>query len=77
MRVRSTEKRVLLLLGDFLAAFLALWIGLYFWSKGDAWLSFSTEFLKIPPGLVVLVSSTHLVDLDGGALRYEARQSLD
>ena len=49
LRVRSTEKRVLLLIGDFLAAFLALWIGLYFWSKGDAWLSFSTEFLTTRP----------------------------
>jgi exopolysaccharide biosynthesis polyprenyl glycosylphosphotransferase len=49
LRVRSTEKLIILLVGDFLAAFLALWIGLYFWSKGDAWLSFSTEFLTTRP----------------------------
>ncbi len=49
LRVRPAEKRALLLLGDALAAFIALWVGLYFWSQGDAWLSFSTEFLKTRP----------------------------
>lgn len=49
LRVRPTEKRILLLIGDFLSAFLAMWVGLYFWSKGDAWLSFSWEFLATRP----------------------------
>lgn len=49
LRVRPTEKRALLLIGDSVSAFLALWIGLYFWSKGDAWLSFSWEFLTTRP----------------------------
>jgi exopolysaccharide biosynthesis polyprenyl glycosylphosphotransferase len=70
IRVRSTEKRVLLLLGDFLAAFLALWIGLYFWSTGDAWLTFSTEFLKSRPAwwfwflpLIWLILMVELYDM--------------
>jgi exopolysaccharide biosynthesis polyprenyl glycosylphosphotransferase len=49
IRVRPTEKRVLLLIGDFLSAFIALWAGLYIWAKGDAWLSFSTEFIATRP----------------------------
>jgi exopolysaccharide biosynthesis polyprenyl glycosylphosphotransferase len=49
MRVRSTEKRIILLIGDAAVAFIALFIGLYFWAKGDAWLTFSTEFLKTRP----------------------------
>jgi exopolysaccharide biosynthesis polyprenyl glycosylphosphotransferase len=49
MRVRSTEKRIILLIGDTLVAVIALFIGLYFWAKGDAWLDFSTEFLTTRP----------------------------
>jgi exopolysaccharide biosynthesis polyprenyl glycosylphosphotransferase len=49
LRVRSTEKRILLVIGDALAAIFALFIGLYFWAQGDAWLDFSTEFLKTRP----------------------------
>jgi exopolysaccharide biosynthesis polyprenyl glycosylphosphotransferase len=49
MRVRSTEKRIILLIGDALVASIALFIGLYFWAKGDAWLDFSTEFLTTRP----------------------------
>lgn len=39
----------MLVIGDFLAAFLAMWFGMYIWAKGDAWLSFSTEFILTRP----------------------------
>ena len=68
-RVRPTEKRVLLLLGDILASSIALWVSLYFWSRGDAWLSFSPEFILTRPAwwywilpLVWLVLMVELYD---------------
>jgi exopolysaccharide biosynthesis polyprenyl glycosylphosphotransferase len=70
LRVRSTEKRIMLFIGDALAAILALFIGLYFWSQGDAWLSFSTEFLRTRPAwwfwflpLIWLILMVELYDM--------------
>jgi exopolysaccharide biosynthesis polyprenyl glycosylphosphotransferase len=46
-RVKPSEQRYILLVGDALMAGLALVIALYFWAAGDQWLKqFSTEFLK-------------------------------
>ncbi|MCL4561767.1 MAG: hypothetical protein M1281_14310 [Chloroflexi bacterium] len=49
-RLRSGERRLLLVLGDALAASLALLAALYFWGEADTWLhDFSLEFLKTRP----------------------------
>ena len=42
---RQSEKKYILLIGDFLAASLALIVAIYFWAQPD-WLRFSTEFLQ-------------------------------
>jgi exopolysaccharide biosynthesis polyprenyl glycosylphosphotransferase len=55
------------MVGDFLSAFLALWCGLYIWAKGDAWMSFSTEFISTRPAwwfwLLPLIWMILLVEL--------------
>lgn len=43
-RIRTEERQAILLIGDLIATFLALFIGLYFWGQKD-WLNFSWEFL--------------------------------
>lgn len=55
-RMRATERRVLLLIGDVLVTFIALVIALYFWAQGDAWLKFSWKFLdeRVPTWFAVL-----------------------
>jgi exopolysaccharide biosynthesis polyprenyl glycosylphosphotransferase len=45
-RLKLSERRFILVLGDFLAAAIALLIALYIWGSGDSWYSFSVEFLK-------------------------------
>ncbi len=45
-RLQLSERRFILVLGDFLAAAIALLIALYIWGSGDSWYSFSIEFLK-------------------------------
>jgi exopolysaccharide biosynthesis polyprenyl glycosylphosphotransferase len=46
LRLKLSEQRFLLVLGDFIAASLALLIALYVWASGDSWYRFSIEFLK-------------------------------
>jgi exopolysaccharide biosynthesis polyprenyl glycosylphosphotransferase len=50
-RLKPGERRIILLLGDLAAAYAALIISLYIWARGDAWLTFSLEFLKQRPAL--------------------------
>ena len=51
-KLRPAERKLILLLGDFLVAFLALFIALYFWSvEPDEWLKFSLQFLIERPPL--------------------------
>ncbi len=45
-RLKLSERRFILILGDFLIAAVALLIALYVWGSGDSWYSFSIEFLK-------------------------------
>ncbi|HEY9076884.1 MAG TPA: sugar transferase [Anaerolineaceae bacterium] len=47
-RLRSGERKIILLVGDILITILALFIALYFWSQED-WLNFSWTFLKTRP----------------------------
>ena len=49
-RLRPTERRLLLIVIDFVIAMVALSISLYFWAQKDLWLDFSLEFLtkRIP-----------------------------
>jgi len=47
--LRASERVAILLIGDLLAAGLALFLGLYFWAAGDAWLEFSLEFIATRP----------------------------
>ena len=49
--LRSSERVVILLLGDILMAGSALFIGLYFWAAGDAWMQFSLQFIIERPPL--------------------------
>jgi len=46
LRLKLSEQRFLLVLGDFIAASLALLIALYVWASGDSWYRFTVEFLK-------------------------------
>ncbi|HAE85527.1 MAG TPA: hypothetical protein DCG78_03335 [Anaerolineaceae bacterium] len=48
-RLKPTEQRAVLILGDLIAGYLALLVALYLWAAGDAWLQFSLEFLKTRP----------------------------
>jgi exopolysaccharide biosynthesis polyprenyl glycosylphosphotransferase len=48
-RLRTSERRTILILGDLLVAGLSLLIALYFWAQKDAWLKFSWEFLSTRP----------------------------
>jgi len=45
-RFERREQTLLLVLGDFIAAVLALAIALLVWARGDAWLGLSLEFLR-------------------------------
>ena len=47
--LRASERVSILLIGDLLVAGLALFIGLYFWAAGDAWMEFSLEFIISRP----------------------------
>ena len=49
-RLKPSELRFILVLGDFLAASIALLIALYIWASGDSWYHFSVEFLKYQIG---------------------------
>ncbi len=49
LRLQPSEHRFILILGDIAAAVLALFIALYLWSTGDAWMNFSMEFLRTRP----------------------------
>ncbi len=48
-QLRATERVAILLIGDFLAAVAALFLGLYLWAAGDAWMKFSLEFVVDRP----------------------------
>jgi exopolysaccharide biosynthesis polyprenyl glycosylphosphotransferase len=50
-RLKPGERRFMLLVGDLIVAYVALFFSLYIWARGDAWLSFSLEFLKQRPAL--------------------------
>lgn len=47
--LRASERIFILLIGDFLTAGLALFLALYFWAAGDAWMEFSLEFIVQRP----------------------------
>jgi len=49
--LRASERVMILLIGDFLMAGLALFLALYLWAAGDAWMSFSLEFIIERPPL--------------------------
>ena len=49
--LRTGERMTLLLVGDILMAVVALFLGLYFWAAGDAWLDFSLDFIIQRPPL--------------------------
>ena len=46
IRLKLSEQRFILVLGDLLAATIALFVALYVWASGDSWYRFSVEFLK-------------------------------
>jgi len=44
-QLRAAERFLILLIGDFIMAAVALTIALYLWAAGDAWMEFSLEFI--------------------------------
>lgn len=48
-RLRTTERRLILFLGDLAISWLGLLVALYFWSQRDQWLKFSWQFLVDRP----------------------------
>lgn len=48
-RLKTAERRLILLLGDLLASWLGLFISLYFWAQRDQWFNFTWEFVQIRP----------------------------
>ncbi len=48
-RLSTGERRILLILGDLLSAYLGLIMALYFWAQKDAWFHLSMEFLRSRP----------------------------
>jgi len=48
-RITVRERQFVLILGDIIAAAIAILIALYFWAKGDQWLDFSWQFLHERP----------------------------
>ena len=46
IRLKLSKQRFILVLGDLLAATIALFVALYVWASGDSWYRFSVEFLK-------------------------------
>ena len=47
--LQPSEQRWLLIIGDLLMGLIALFLSLYFWAAGDAWMNFSIEFLRSRP----------------------------
>ena len=45
-RLARGEQRLLLVIGDFIAACLALGVALLFWAQGDTWFGLTLEFLR-------------------------------
>lgn len=50
-QLRAPERVTILLIGDLLAAGAALFLALYIWAAGDAWMDFSLEFITGRPPL--------------------------
>jgi exopolysaccharide biosynthesis polyprenyl glycosylphosphotransferase len=48
-QLRASERVAILLIGDLLMAALALFLALYIWAAGDAWMEFSLEFIADRP----------------------------
>jgi exopolysaccharide biosynthesis polyprenyl glycosylphosphotransferase len=48
-QLRASERVAILLMGDFLVAAIALFLALYIWAAGDAWMEFSFEFIADRP----------------------------
>ncbi|MFU8826705.1 MAG: sugar transferase [Brevefilum sp.] len=48
-QLRASERVAILLIGDFLVAALSLFLALYIWAAGDAWMEFSLEFIVDRP----------------------------
>lgn len=50
-QLRASERVVILLLGDLFVAAIALFLALYIWAAGDAWMEFSLQFITDRPPL--------------------------
>ncbi len=61
-QLRLSERRTLLLLGDFFAGLIALFISLYYWGMSERFMGFSMEFIqKRVPGWFYLLPLVWLV----------------
>ncbi|MDP3184067.1 MAG: hypothetical protein Q8M58_02220, partial [Anaerolineales bacterium] len=45
-RVRPSEQRTILLIGDLVVAAIALFVALYIWGRRDIWFGFTLDFLQ-------------------------------
>ncbi len=72
-RLKPGERRFILLFGDLVTGYIALFVALYFWARGDAWYTFSIEFLQKKPAawywLLPFIWMVMLVEL------YDVRRS--
>ena len=66
-KLRPSERRLILLIGDFLAAIISLFLALYFWSvEPNEWLKFSIQFLiERPPFWFYLLPFLWILFLSG------------
>lgn len=48
-QLRASERVAILLIGDFFVAAIALFLALYIWAAGDAWMEFSLQFITDRP----------------------------
>ena len=76
-RLHPAERRIILLIGDIIAAWLALAVAIYWWGQID-WLDFSWEFLfqRIPPWfwimpLIWLILNVEMYDIRRAGHRNE------
>jgi exopolysaccharide biosynthesis polyprenyl glycosylphosphotransferase len=48
-RLKTTERRLILFLGDLIVSWLGLFVSLFFWSQRDQWFNFTWEFILDRP----------------------------
>jgi len=74
LKLRLQERRVLLLVGDFITVTIAFLLALYLWSLEDVYLVFSTNLFRQIPGWFYLLPVFFLILISG---LYDVRRAAD